>query len=132
MCGEGGKKMLLGLYLICGMPVLVDPCQPRLARPLKVVPKASTSSARDMHAPNLHACTPTRMPARPARTPARPPARTHARARAHATAHAIRDLGMVDVANADDSQNDAGDGRSFDAEVVSELCTCEPRCIHEV
>ena len=74
--GEGAKEMLLGLYLICGMPVLVDPCQPRLARPLIVVSQASKSAACDAHAPNL--------PARPHdRTPARPHARTHARTHAH-------------------------------------------------
>ena len=57
--------MLLGLYLICGMPVLVDPCQTRRARPLVFVPQASKSAARDIHAPNLYA---------------RPHARTHVRA----------------------------------------------------
>jgi hypothetical protein len=139
--GEGAKEMLLGLYLICGMPVLVDPCQPRLARPLIVVSQASKSAACDAHAPNLparpHDRTHARTHARThtnshAYTHARTHIRTHTRthARAHATAHAMRDLGVIDVANADDSQNDAGDGRCFNAEVVSELCTCKPRSIY--
>ena len=46
-----GTEIILGLYLVCGMPVLVDPRQARLARPLiGDAPSVSLSVYADMRA----------------------------------------------------------------------------------